>query len=155
MGKIIIGKINLLPIITRQAVRTKSILKPPSCRAPASTSSPQAAQGEKGMEAVVSPGCFVSATPSSLTWVAAGFVLSWLLTPLSQLRQCSVFLALRRGQKTHSPRNPTKVVHGLALASGGSLVKPAGAGSELTWGSCWAMLTEGAPAAPPQQNLAA
>lgn len=35
---------------------------------------------------------------------------------------------------------------GLALASSRSLLELAEAGSDLTWDSCWAVLTEAAPA---------
>jgi len=44
---------------------------------------------------------------------------------------------------------------GLALPSGGSVLEPAGIGSIGHGGSCWKLLTEATPAAPPSyQNLA-
>lgn len=57
-----LGKINLLPVKNRRAVRTKSGLKTPSSYPPSSTSSPKQC---RGTGAAVSLQCFLSTAPSS------------------------------------------------------------------------------------------
>ena len=86
-----------------------------------------------------------SCPPAALTLGAAGLV----LTPLSQLLSHSSFFPFL--QSAFPEAHPVSLP-GSALASGRSLLEPSGAGSDLTWGSFWALLPEATPAAPPQPN---
>ena len=76
--------------------------------------------------------------PPAKTWVSAGLFLSHFLTPFPS-RCCAAFFLL--------PRGTLSITHDSALASSGSFLEPSGAGCNLTWGGCWALLTEATPVA--------